>query len=183
MKNQVFNELVTSHRDRIYSHALYSLRDAHDAEDVTQETFLKLWNHYEEIDPQKVAGWLTRVAHNLCIDFARRRKAQRNNFDQPDPAAVDRLVADAGSRADPAFGLELDQRQRVLLDALATLTPETRSVMIMHYFQDMKLQEIGLALDKTVSALKVQIHRARRSLRLVLTAATELPPPARRGLG
>lgn len=183
MKPHVFNELLASHRDRIYNHALYSLRHAHDAEDVTQETFMKLWNRYEDIDPQRVGGWLTRVAHNLCIDFARRRQAQRNNFGQPDPDAVDRLVAPTGPQADPTYGLQLDQRQRALLEALATLTPETRSVMIMHYFQDMKLHEIGQALGKTVSALKVQIHRARRSLRLVLNGAAELPPAARRELG
>ena len=55
--------------------------------------------------------------------------------------------------------------------------------MVMHYFQDMKLHEIGDALDKSVSALKVQIHRARKSLRLVLTAATEVAPQVKRGIG
>ncbi len=72
MKRQIYTELLASHKDRIYSHALYSLRDAHDAEDVTQEVFLKLWDRYEEIDPEKIGGWLTRVTHNLCIDQSRR---------------------------------------------------------------------------------------------------------------
>lgn len=183
MKRQIYTELLASHKDRIYSHALYSLRDAHDAEDVTQEVFLKLWDRYEEIDPEKIGGWLTRVTHNLCIDQSRRRKAQRNNFGQPDHEAVDRLVAGAGSLGDPEHNLRLGQRQKALLDALETLTPETRSVMIMHYFQDMKLHEIGAALDKSVSALKVQIHRARKSLRLVLTAVAEAPPHTQRGTG
>ncbi len=183
MKQQIFTELLASHKNRIYSHALYSLRDAHDAEDVTQETFLKLWDRFEEIDPAKIGGWLTRVTHNLCIDYSRRRQAQRNNFGRPDAEAVETLVAGPGSFGDPEHDLDLTQRQRALLDALETLTPETRSVMIMHYFQDMKLHEIGLALDKSVSALKVQIHRARKSLRLVLTTATEFPPQAKRGTG
>ncbi|MCB1183979.1 sigma-70 family RNA polymerase sigma factor [bacterium] len=182
MERHVFTELLAQHKDRIYSVALYSLRDPHEAEDVTQEAFLKLWDRYAEIDPEKVGGWLTRVTHNLCIDHARRRRAQRNNFGQPDPDAVDHLVAEQGPAADPSLGVVLDERQRRLLAALDTLTPETRTVMMMHYFQDMKLHEIGEALGKSVSALKVQIHRARKSLRSALTAA-EIPPQARRGIG
>lgn len=183
MKRQIYTELLASHKNRIYSHALYSLRDAHDAEDVTQEVFLKLWDKYENIDPEKIGGWLTRVTHNLCIDQSRRRKAQRNNFGQPDHEAVDTLVAVQGGLGDPEHDLHLGQRQAALLDALETLTPETRSVMIMHYFQDMKLHEIGAALGKSVSALKVQIHRARKSLRLVLTTVAETPPQTQRGTG
>ncbi len=183
MKRQIYTELLASHKDRIYRHALYSLRDADDAEDITQEALLKLWDCFEEIAPDKIGAWLTRVTHNLCIDQARRRRAQRNNFGQPDAAAVDKLVARPGPFGDPERNLQLDRRQKALLEALATLTPETRSVMIMHYFQDLKLHEIGQILDKSVSALKVQIHRARKSLRLVLTTATEVPSPAKRGLG
>ena len=55
--------------------------------------------------------------------------------------------------------------------------------MVMHYFQEMKLQEIALVLDKTVSALKVQIHRARKSLRMVLTAPEYLGANAKRETG
>lgn len=182
MDRKVFTELLAQHKDRVYGMALYSLRDAHEAEDVTQEAFLKLWDRYAEIDPDRAAGWLTRVTHNLCIDHARRRMAQRNNFGQPDPEAVDFLVADSGKDADPTHRLDLDDRQRELLAALDTLTPETKSVMLMHYFQGMQLHEIGDVLGKSVSALKVQIHRARKSLRLVLTAH-EAPAQARRGIG
>jgi RNA polymerase sigma-70 factor (ECF subfamily) len=183
MKRQLYQELLVGHRDRIYSQALYSLRNTHDAEDVTQEAFLKLWDHYGDIDPAKVEGWLLRVTHNLCIDQARRRKALANNFGHPDPDAVDSLVAPQGALVDPDAGLLLDERQQALLDALATLTTETRSVMLMHYFQEMKLQDIGDELGKSVSALKVQIHRARRSLRLVLTAEPASVPHARREIG
>jgi RNA polymerase sigma-70 factor (ECF subfamily) len=182
MDRRRFAELLAQHKDRIYGMALYSLRDAHEAEDVTQEAFLKLWDRYGEIDPDKAGGWLTRVTHNLCVDHARRRRAQRNNFGQPDPEAVQALVAEDGPGADPARSLDLDERQRELLAALDTLTPETRNVMLMHYFQGMKLHEIGEVLGKSVSALKVQIHRARKSLRLVLTAG-EAAATARRGIG
>ena len=172
MDHALFTQLLEGNRDRIYSHALYCVGDPEDAQDVTQETFVKLWRNYGEISDGKVSGWLMRVAHNLCIDLIRRRQAQRKNFGWPDPDALDRLPA-GGGRTGPEDALHLDQQQRILLDAMDTLAPETRSVMVMHYFQEMKLQEIAAVLGKTVSALKVQIHRARKSLRLVLTTPCE----------
>jgi RNA polymerase sigma factor (sigma-70 family) len=172
MNHELFTQLLESHRDRVYSHALYVVRDPEDAQDVTQDTFVQLWHKFGGIDPGKAPGWLMRVAHNLCIDLIRRRQSQKNHFGFPDPDALDKLPArDFGP--DPAERLRLDQRQRALLEAMETLPPDTRSVMVMHYFQEMKLQEIAEVLDKTVSALKVQIHRARKSLRLVLTVPCE----------
>jgi RNA polymerase sigma-70 factor (ECF subfamily) len=172
MDHELFTALLESNQDRVYSHALYCLRDPEDAQDVTQETFVKLWDKFEGIDPAKVPGWLMRVVHNLCIDLIRRRRSQRKNFGFPDPDALERLPSQ-GPGFDPQDRLHLDQQQRALLDAMETLAPETRSVMVMHYFEEMKLHEIATVLDKTVSALKVQIHRARKSLRLVLTAPCE----------
>lgn len=123
-----------------------------------------------------------RVTHNLCIDLIRRRNSQRKNFGFPDPGALDRLSGgDLGTDIEEA--LQLDQQQRALLDAMETLPAETRSVMVMHYFQEMKLSEIAAVLDKTVSALKVQIHRARKSLRLVLSASIEPGLDAKRETG
>ena len=172
MDHALFTQLLEGNRDRIYSHALYCVGDPEDAQDVTQDAFVKLWRNHQDIAPGKVSGWLMRVVHNLCIDLIRRRQAQRKNFGWPDPDALDRLP-DGGGQPGPEDVLHLDQQQRVLLEAMDTLAPETRSVMVMHYFQEMKLQEIAPVLGKTVSALKVQIHRARKSLRLVLTTPCE----------
>ena len=182
MDHELFTELLEGNRDKVYGHALYCLRDPDDALDVTQDAFVKLWRSGADIAPGREAGWLMRVAHNLCIDLIRRRRSQKRNLGHPDPEAVDRLAA-GGKETDPERALCLDQQQRALLDAMETLAPETRSLMIMHYFQEMKLQEIADALDKTVSALKVQLHRARKSLRLVLAAPCESDLSVKRETG
>lgn len=172
MDHALFTQLLESNRDRVYSQALYCLRDPEDAQDVTQDAFVKLWRNLDDIAPDKAAGWLMRVNHNLCIDLIRRRKSQRKNFGYPDADILDRLPAgETGQGAEEA--LQLDQQQRALLEAMETLPAETRSVMVMHYFQEMKLAEIAATVGKTVSALKVQIHRARKSLRLVLSATCD----------
>jgi RNA polymerase sigma-70 factor (ECF subfamily) len=167
MDARTYTELLSTHRDRVFSRALYVLRDREDAEDVTQEAFLRLWRTGDEVPADRAGFWLQRVAHNLCIDVTRRRKVVRSHFGQPDPDAAELLSA---GTVDPDWHLLLDERQQQLIGAMAVLPAETRSVMMMHYFQGMKLREIAEALDKTVAALKVQIHRARRSLRPVLEA-------------
>jgi RNA polymerase sigma-70 factor (ECF subfamily) len=182
MDHDRFTQLLESNRDRVYNQALYCLRDPEDAQDVTQEAFVKLWRNYENIAPDKAAGWLMRVSHNLCIDLIRRRKSQRKNFGFPDPEALDRLPGGVLG-TDIEESLQLDQQQKALLEAMETLPAETRSVMVMHYFQEMKLSEIAESLDKTVSALKVQIHRARKSLRLVLSTPVESGLDAKRETG
>lgn len=177
-----YTRLLAEHRDRVYSRALYVLRDREDAEDVTQEAFLRLWRQGDEVAPERLAGWLARVVHNLCIDQTRRRKVVRTRFGRPDPDAADRLPA-GGAQGDPEWNLRLDQRQQLVLDAMATLPVETRSVMMMHYFQGLRLQEIADALGKTETAVKVQVHRARKSLRAVLELGGDPEVLARRQTG
>lgn len=171
MRHADFNELLAAHRDRVYTRALYSLRDARDAEDVTQEAFLRLWRQGGEVPEDRVGAWLAHVTRNLCIDQCRRRAAARRHLGVPDPEALDGLPAGAEADGGPLHGLELDDRQRQLLDALQTLPVETRDVMLMHYYEGRKLADIATALGKSLSAVKVQVHRARHALRLVLEDA------------
>jgi RNA polymerase sigma-70 factor (ECF subfamily) len=81
---------------------------------------------------------------------------------------MDDLVSPSGADDDPLRNLDLDDRQRQMVDALQTLPAETRSVMLMHYYEGRKLADIAVALGKSVSAVKVQVHRARHSLRLAI---------------
>lgn len=62
--------------------ARYSLRSAADADDIAQEVFVKLWQHWPKIDPDKQLSWLLRVTHNAIIDFVRRRKTRNESIDE-----------------------------------------------------------------------------------------------------
>lgn len=176
MERTFFQQTLREHRDRIYSHALYSLRESDDAEDVTQEVFLRFWRTDPDVPEDRVGAWLLRVAHNLCIDHVRRRRTVRAYFGTPDPDAVDEL------RAAPAPTSSRDALSQELLEAMDALSPETRSVMLMHYEQGLKLREIADLLDANVNSLKVRIHRARKTLRAVLERGGR-PPLAARGKG
>ncbi len=163
-----FQALQKAHADRIYSYAYYLLRNHEDAEDVVQEVFIRLWRRCPAGDDRGRAAWMTRVARNLCIDVQRRRAARRDRpLDEPLAA---RLAAARSPAADPELCLQLDQTQRLLLDALARLPETTRDIMLMHYFQGLAYGEISALLGIGESTIKVKVHRARRRLRGLLAA-------------
>lgn len=177
------NRLLRSHRSRLLSHARYCLRDEHAAEDVIQDAFLRLWQSDPAVKPEASGTWLMKVVHNLCIDSMRRQKAQRRNFGIPVTDQYEHLATSENSTWDPERNLHLDDRQRILLQAMETLKPETKSILLMHYFQGLTMAQISDATGKSVSALKVQFHRARKSLRLVLDELRAPNTAQQRGMG
>ena len=167
MKMGVFQNLLMEHKDRIYSYALYFLRDRDDAEDVTQDVFIKLWEHKDRIDKQRMVAWMMRVTHNRCIDIIRQRKGnQRLNGTD---GYLERTVADDHPGAHPETVFEASETQRMLLTAMDTLPERTKSMLLLHYFQGMKYEEIGEILDARVSTVKVAVHRGRKALKEVLS--------------
>ena len=166
--------MLETHRDRVFSYSLYALRDREDAEDVTQEVFLRLWRLGDRLDLHNAEAWLIRVANNLCIDHARRRKTVRKHLGRPETETLEHLPQNTSTWNDPEVALGRNESQRHLLDAMGTLPEEARNIMLMHYFQGLKLQDIAATLGKKTSTVKVQVHRARKALRLVLEAGTEL---------
>ena len=89
MLEKMFLNLVKQHQAQIYQYALYLLNNQEDAEDVTEETFIKAWNSNAELRLETVQSWLLKCTNNLCIDLLRRRKFQTQ-------AQVPSTVSDRG---------------------------------------------------------------------------------------
>jgi len=156
-----FTATVAAHQDRVYALALGMLRDRDDAADVAQEAFVRLWRKGDRVPGERLAPWLYRVTHNLCLDHLRRRNLALKRLGQPDPEAVERLSVPAD---DPAG----DPLPAPLAAALDRLPARTRSLVILHYCQDMKLAEIAELLGMSLPAVKTALHRARKVLREAL---------------
>jgi len=174
MKRTEFQNLLNSQKDRVFGHAVYFLRNREDAEDVTQEVFVKLWNHWDSIDTGKAEAWLMAVTHRQCID-AYRRRARARARGEADGCGERNPGAGNGVREaappvwpDPLTDFELNETQATLLEAMNGLPAATRGMMLMHYFEDMTLERIGEVLGMTPNAVKVAIHRGRRNLGEIL---------------
>src|SRR5438105_3134402 len=145
-----FEALVRRYQRRVYALAFHHLRDTDEAQDLAQEVFVRLFRGLERYDPGRpFEPWFWRVAGNVAATYRRRRPAA--------PVELPEWTA-AGERAD---NLPLER-------ALSDLSPDLRLPVLLHYYLDLPLDEIAIALGLSVSAVKSRLHRARAVLRRVL---------------
>lgn len=167
---KAFRRLAETYRDKVYTFAYYCLRRREDAEDVTQETMVKLWQHQEKVDPQKMTSWVMRVARNAVIDAARRNQVRSSVIAEgveidvaevqcganPNPAAVS---------SNPEAAVESREFRETLEAALATLEEPYRSIVVMREIQEMTYAEIVDTVQMPLNTVKVYLFRGRRKLR------------------
>ena len=150
-------QLVTTHLARIVAFADRMLGDHHEAEDVAQETFTRLWQHAARWRPgrARLSTWLHRVASNLCIDRLRRR---RESALDDAPALLD----PAPGPAEHAHRRELGQHVR---GALLALPERQRLALTLCHYQGLPQIEAAEIMEVTVDALESLLARGRRGMR------------------
>jgi RNA polymerase sigma-70 factor (ECF subfamily) len=161
---------VAQHKDRVFSFAFYYLGDRDQAEDVTQDVLIKLWRHWNDLEVDDLAAWLTTVTRNASFDALRKRKraAVAPGGDEvfahiPDPRP---------GPAREAAGSELAQR---LMAALHDLPEPYRSILLLREIQQRPHQEIADSLEMSLVTVRVYAHRGRKMLREALGDITPLP--------
>ena len=159
-----WDQVVERHSDRVYRLAYRLTGDRHDAEDLTQEVFVRVFRSLDTYTPGTFEGWLHRITTNLFLDQARRR--QRIRFDAlseeragtlrsttpaPDVAVADRLFDD-----------DVEQ-------ALAALPPEFRAAVVLCDVEGLSYEEIADILSAKLGTVRSRIHRGRAMLRRALS--------------
>lgn len=149
-----YRQWLQEHQDHVWSLARYLLRDRGEAEDVTQEAFIRLWQHRERLQEAQVRPWLLRVTRNLCLDRVRRR--------QPEVEWDENAAAGDDS---PQDGLQRSEASRWLQRAIAALQEPYRSLIILRDLQQHSYEEVAGVTELTMPQVKTYLHRARRQLR------------------
>lgn len=159
-----WDELVAEHADRVYRLAYRLSGNQHDAEDLTQETFIRVFRSLTNYKPGTFEGWLHRITTNLFLDMVRRRAKirmealpedhERVPGDSPDPQQI---YADAN--LDPVLQAALDQ-----------LAPEFRAAVVLCDIEGLSYEEIAATLDVKMGTVRSRIHRGRQSIRDYLVA-------------
>ncbi|GMR11362.1 MAG: sigma-70 family RNA polymerase sigma factor [Anaerolineae bacterium] len=153
-----FSKIVERYQKPVYNLCYRLLGNHGDAEDASQEAFMKAYKGLEKYDPRRpFISWLLAIAYNQCIDQLRRRRVTwiglEALFDRSDPQSPSpELAAEARSEA-----------ERVQ-EALLTLSVKDRAVVVLRYWYDYSYDEIAGTLSLTNSAVKSRLHRARREL-------------------
>ncbi len=166
-----FSELYRAHLRDVYSYSYYRVGNHHDAEDLTEQTFLQAYRHFEraqrESDGRPLRPWLIRIAHNLAANLYRDRSRR--------PASpleeTSELVA-SHTTEDLVEGREELSR---VLDGVQRLPDDRREALIMRFALGMDNREIARAMGRTDGATKVLIHRAIKQLE-ELVAVVDGPP-------
>lgn len=162
-------ELFERHHLRIYSFCLRLTGRAATAEDLTQETFLRVLRYNRTFHGgSDFLPWLYRVARNVCMDHFRRQGAPEYELEQlPDLPSGERPVAER---------LELAEDSELLRAALAQLPPTGREVLVLSRFEHRKYEEIGRILGCSVGAVKLRVHRALKQLGEIYRALASQGP-------
>ena len=158
-----WEEIVSEHSDRVYRLAYRLTGNAADAEDLTQDVFVRVFRSLSTYSPGTFEGWLHRITTNLFLDGARRK--QRIRFDALSDERAARLPSLHGAPhqtyADQRFDDDIEQ-------ALAQLPPDFRAAVVLCDIEGLTYEEIAEILDAKLGTVRSRIHRGRTMLRAAL---------------
>jgi len=163
---EAFEELVARHRHRVYARAFSMLQHHEDALDLAQEAWVKIWQKLHQFQSKSTfQTWMTRIVINLCLDQLRRR--QRHPVE-----SLDQLKEKSGDtdwqmpvvNVNPTEGMEADELRQKISEALAQLSPEHRTVIVLHEFEEMAYKDIARTLGCSIGTVMSRLFYARRNL-------------------
>jgi RNA polymerase sigma-70 factor, ECF subfamily len=158
-----WDEVVREHADRVYRLAYRLSGNRADAEDLTQETFVRVFKSLAEYTPGTFEGWLHRITTNLFLDMVRRR--QRIRFDALPDDAGDRLATRQAGPEQTYDEMHLDPEIQQALDALPA---DFRVAVVLCDLEQLSYEEIAATLGVKVGTVRSRIHRGRVLLREAL---------------
>jgi RNA polymerase sigma-70 factor (ECF subfamily) len=154
-----WDELVRQHADRVYRLAYRLSGSQHDAEDLTQETFIRVFRSVQNYQPGTFEGWLHRITTNLFLDMVRRRSRIRM---EALPEDYDRVPADEPNPEQIYHDSRLGPDLQAALDSLP---PEFRAAVVLCDIEGLSYEEIGATLGVKLGTVRSRIHRGRQALR------------------
>ena len=153
-RNYGFNMLVRTYQQRVYWHVRKMVIDHDDADDLTQEIFIKIHKYIDTFrEDSQLFTWIYRIATNECLSFLNKKKRR---FFLPIEDVTQQLIANVDNDPD----LDGDEIQKKLQKAILQLPDKQRLVFNMKYFDDMPYEQMAEVTQTSVGALKASFHHA-----------------------
>ena len=146
----------------VFAMIIRQVSNEQDAEELTQDTFLRAFSHIESYDPQRasLSTWLCRIAYRLTLDFLKRRRPFVVSMEDSEVLQTD--ISDEQLEAELSTGNEERiQKLELLID---DLPPDERMLLMLHYFENRSLDECSFIMDSTPHALANRLYRIRKKL-------------------
>ncbi len=171
---KLFVQLAQQHLDGLYRTALRMTHDHAVAEDIVQETCLKAYANFARYrHDTNFKAWLFRILANLCIDHIRRNAAISMVPIDVAPAEGEGFQSSDRCADNPEVQAMRSDTQQALIDALATLAPEPRAVVVLILIEGMSYDEAAESLDLPIGTVRSKLHRARKHLQRKLDLTLE----------
>ena len=178
----MFQSLVRRYQSRIFTASFRILSNAEEAEEVVQDTFLKVHHNIAKFRQQaSFAAWVFKIAHNLCMDILRNRQRRRGfrllSFDpqssapeqHEDAVEIYNVISQlADPSSDPSQTLELREQGTIVADSLKQLTDNQRTVVVLHDIEGFSYQEIAEIVGTSIGTVRSRLHYGRIKLKELL---------------
>lgn len=161
---EAFDAVVTHYLPLVYGYLTRFVRDAVVAEDLTQETFIRVWKNIRSFDTDKpFKPWLMRIARNCALDLLRRKQtAAFSSLSAAEYAQIEFMVDTA---ATPSQQAQVAETANTIAHALAILKPTEKEVLTLHYIDELSTSEIAEVLSLPYETVRTRLRRARAAFR------------------
>jgi RNA polymerase sigma-70 factor (ECF subfamily) len=163
LQSSKFDYLIEHYKNKIFNYSLYMLRNNMDAEDITQEVMIRIWQNVNKFNFLAARAWIMRTTHNLCIDYLRRNKNQYQKELSIDDNLTER-IEDKSNAVMPDEALNQKLLDNNIKHAVENLPERLKSPFVLYEVQGFKYKEISKILDVPLNTVKVNILRARKQL-------------------
>ncbi|MFH6945419.1 RNA polymerase sigma factor [Flavobacterium sp. FlaQc-52] len=164
-----FAVLVNRYKDMIFSLALKMVKNREEAEEVAQDTFIKIYTSLSKFKgDSKFSTWIYKIAYNTCLDRLKKNKKEENNI------SIDEFSAHLIKTMDNALNaLEEKERKQAIQKCLNLLPSDENFLLTLFYFDDQSLEEIGKIMNISANNAKVKLFRSRQKLAVILKKQLE----------
>ncbi len=173
-RDAAYRELIGRYERPVFSLIYRLVRDREQAEDLAQDTFIKVLNHIDRYSPEfRLSSWLFKIANNLTIDHLRRRRVDTISIEgAPDAVTAESAkatsIAVVSASESPLEELESRELGTAIERAIGKLRPEYRACIMLRHVEDKSYEEIAEIVKLPLGTVKTYIHRARHELRAAL---------------
>lgn len=155
--------LIQQYKNKIYTYSLYMLKNKMDADDVTQEVMIRIWQNIDKFNIIAAKTWIIKTTSNLCIDYLRKRSVAFNREDEIDEIFEDTYSTN-NNNDNPYLTTHFRMMASKVKEAIQRLPENLRGVFVLYEIEGLKYKEISKVLDLPLNSVKVYLLRARKKL-------------------
>ena len=161
-----FEPFLRAYQDMVFTTALRLLGNEAEAEDVSQEVFLRAWSHFPAISGSaSVGGWLKTVTRNLCLNHLQRHRARWTTFSDLPGSDSDPTPMEIPTSETQTLAVLSEEQRRIVEAALARLPDHQRVPLVLYHFEDLDYGQIAQELGVSIPKVKTDLFRGREALR------------------